>query len=439
MKLQTQLTLAFTTLLVIIMSVVAITIYSLLLNVLIEDEQSQLQETGEMLVRLILSESSPQNFVQMLSEEDFHFFIYDRDRNQTIARTYTLPVELIDYWIGNYDLSDRDQQLWRAGNTSYVVSILPIFPDLLEQDLILITPLDDLQAVQRDFFNTLMIVFLIGVLVIIVLTHYLTYRLVTPLTELKFQLKKIEKRQFGDVKRIRATGEIKEVEESVIEMANELERYMRSQQQFFQNASHELKTPLMTIQGYAEGIRDGVFAGEESDRGLDVMVEEINRLKKIINEMILLAKLDSDDTVYQITQIKVSELVQSTIDRALPLASERGITLEQSIVNDELIEADQEKILQAMMNIVANGIRHANKKVRIQAKQVNHEIEITIEDDGEGIDEALLPQLFQRFVKGKGGETGLGLAISRAIVERSGGTITAGKSASGGAIFTINF
>src|SRR5699024_2880746 len=129
-------------------------------------------------------------------------------------------------------------------------------------------------------------------IVAIVISSFLTNKLVTPLSRLKVQLKKIEKRQFDDIERINATGEIKEVEQSVYEMANELHRYMRTQQTFFQNASHDLKTPLMTIQGYAEWIRDCVFNEDEKEKGLDIMVSEVNRLKKIINELILLAKLD---------------------------------------------------------------------------------------------------------------------------------------------------
>ncbi|MDP4355111.1 histidine kinase dimerization/phospho-acceptor domain-containing protein, partial [Escherichia coli] len=77
------------------------------------------------------------------------------------------------------------------------------------------------------------------------------------------------------------------------------ERYINSQQTFFQNASHELKTPLMTIQGYAEGIKEGVFDQAEAEKGLKVMVVEVKRLKKIINEMTILAKLESEKTVYQ--------------------------------------------------------------------------------------------------------------------------------------------
>src|SRR5699024_11641628 len=99
----------------------------------------------------------------------------------------------------------------------------------------------------------------------ILLIDIVTGKLVTTQERLKEENKKIERREFKDLKEIKASGEIKEVALSVHEMGLELQRYIDSQQTFFQNASHELKTPLMTIQGYAEGIRDGVFTGEDAE------------------------------------------------------------------------------------------------------------------------------------------------------------------------------
>ncbi|MDL4841064.1 sensor histidine kinase [Aquibacillus rhizosphaerae] len=443
MKLQYQLTLAFTTLLAIIMSVVAITIYSLILNLLIQDEQRQLEDNGQLIVRFLVSQdlnnsSNMQQLLQYLEEYDLQVFAYDSDSNDIIFSSIT-NIRRIENWIGTYDLSEEDQPLWKAGNERYVVSIIPIYPQLSDEELVLLTPLDDLQEVQQTFFKTLLLVFIIGIGIAVILSYFLTKRLVTPLTKLKYQLKKIEKRQFDEVEEIQASGEIKEVEQSVLDMAYELRRYIQSQRQFFQNASHELKTPLMTIQGYAEGIRDGVFVKKESERGLDVMVAEINRLKKIINEMILLAKLDSEENIYREELIKVEELIKLTTERALPLANDQQVKIQHNTPSGISLYVDNEKMLQAMMNIVTNAIRHASSQVEITATRSEESITISIADDGKGISEDLMPQLFHRFVKGEGGETGLGLAISRAIVERSGGSISVGKSNLGGALFTINF
>ncbi len=250
---------------------------------------------------------------------------------------------------------------------------------------------------------------------------------------MKKQLKKIEKRKFNELEPIKATGEIKEVEQSVYDMAAELERYMQSQQAFFQNASHELKTPLMTIQGYAEGIRDKVFDEADQEKGLEMMVTEVERLKKIINEMILLAKLDSDRSTYHPEKIQASELIDQVLDRALPIVNDNGVKLQPEVDNQVQFTADAEKFLQALLNLTFNAIRHAHSRVDITVT----EDKITIEDDGEGISKELVPHIFHRFVKGKTGETGLGLAIARAIIEQSGGKIMVRDSDLGGAKFIV--
>src|SRR5699024_423737 len=226
---------------------------------------------------------------------------------------------------------------------------------------------------------------------------------------------------------------------SVYEMADALERYMNAQQAFFQNASHELKTPLMTIQGYAEGIRDRIFDAKEEEKGLEVMVSEVKRLKKIINEMILLAKLDSEQEIYEAEKVQISAVIDQVSARCVPLMNETGIAFYRDIQQDVPLVVDEEKFLRALLNLVFNGIRHAKTRVDLTVTNDAERMMITIEDDGEGIPEKLMRHIFHRFVKGKSGETGLGLAIARAIIEQSGGKITVGDSKHGGAKFTLEF
>jgi len=440
MKLQFQLNAAFTALLIVIMTVTGFVIYSLILELLIQDEHRQLEQKGELLVNILnkeyRSDPSIQEISAFLREQDLQMFMYDHHNQHVLFST--MPSEVIQGFLSNNHIENSDE-LWEYGKNKYVSSKILFYPPNSGLELILLTPLKDLQAVQQNFFVRLLIVFLIGAMAAVILSYFLTNKLVTPLTRLKRQLKKIEKRQFDDIERIKASGEIKEVEQSVFEMASELQRYMRSQQTFFQNASHELKTPLMTIQGYAEGIRDGIFDKEDRERGLEIMVSEVNRLKKIINEMILLAKLDSEQTIYQKNEISAKNLINQVMDRTLPLVNEREITLHHDVDDTITFVGDEEKLLRALLNLTINGIRHANTQVYITVKTENKRKVIMIEDDGKGISEDVLPHLFHRFVKGKGGETGLGLAIARAIVEQSGGSITVGDSSLGGAKFIVTF
>lgn len=438
MKLQYQLNIAFTTLLLVIMSVTGFVIYSLILDLLIQDEKSELEQKGEILVQILNQDSrqpSIDQFSGYLQDQNLQLILYDRVQNQALDST--MSKQIVEGFLADNDFSNTDKELWGLGKDKFVSSRILLEGTGIE--LILLTPLNELQAVQHDFIRKLFIVFVIGAIAAVILSYFFTNKLVTPLTRLKWQLKKVEKRQFDAIEPIKATGEIKELEKSVFEMADELQRYMKSQQTFFQNASHELKTPLMTIQGYAEGIRDGIFDQEEKEKGLEVMVTEVSRLKKIINEMILLAKLDSEQNSYEPEDIYLKDLVDQVLDRALPITNEKGIQISHQVDASLRVHADPEKLLRAFLNITFNGIRHARTKVDIKVRQINRMITISIEDDGEGIDKDLIPQIFHRFIKGKHGESGLGLAIARAIVEQSGGNITVGSSDLGGAKFIIAF
>lgn len=441
MKLQYQLNAAFTALLVVIMAVTGFVIYSLILDLLIQDEERQLEQKGQLLASILNEEYNTNQDVHelnaFLKDQDLQLFLYDRRHKQ--IRYATMPDDVVQGFLMNNNIEDDNEELWEHGNNKYVTSKILFYPPGSGLELILLTPLKDLQAVQQNFIVRLLIVFLIGAMAAVILSSFLTNKLVTPLSRLKRQLKKIEKRKFDDIERVKATGEIKEVEQSVFEMADELQRYMNSQQTFFQNASHELKTPLMTIQGYAEGIRDRVFNEEDEQKGLDMMVTEVKRLKKIINEMIFLAKLESEQTMSQTSTTNVQGLIEQVTARALPFVNEGGIRLSQKADPEAVIMVDEEKMLRALSNIIFNCIRHSQSRVNITAEIQNKQVILSIEDDGEGIDEELLPHIFHRFVKGKNGETGLGLAIARAIIEHSGGKITVSTSELGGAKFIITF
>ncbi|KGP92570.1 histidine kinase [Pontibacillus chungwhensis BH030062] len=438
MKLLYQLNAAFTALLIIIMSVTAFFIYSLLLDILIQDQQDELQTNGNLILNFLYEDPSGRGKLSRLIESnDYKILIMDPDQNSPLATN--LPETTARSWASEFETKDEQKGLRKMNGENYVVSKLGYRFQGQEYLLILATPVEELQAIQSIFAVRMMIVFVIGIAIAILFSYLLTKRLVTPLSRLKREVKKIENRQFNEIKPVNASGEIGEVEQSVMDMAKELDQYIRSQKHFFQNASHELKTPLMTIQGYAEGVKDGVFEGEAADRSLDLIVKESDRLKKIVNEIILLAKLDSEDGIYNPVYTSVPKLFEDTKERMYFLASEKGVSLNVTVKEDRQLYVDEEKMLQALINIVGNGIRHAASEVNLRAYEANGQLVLEIEDDGDGVPEELLPQLFHRFVKGKEGETGLGLAISRAIVERSQGTIHVSNKDQGGAVFRIVF
>ncbi|MWC29390.1 sensor histidine kinase [Paenibacillus sp. MMS18-CY102] len=327
------------------------------------------------------------------------------------------------------------QHLWDGTDERYLVEVSQI----PQGTLTLLSPVSKIKEIELALLKQLMLIVGLSGVLMLLLSYFVTKKLIKPLMKLREELTKIKSRQFAQVSLVRAGGEIGSVAKTVYEMAGELNRFNRVQKQFFQNASHELKSPLMSIAGYAEGIRDGIFEGESVRKGLDIIVRESGRLKKIVTEMTLLAKLDSEEDIYKPAAVSLKELLTETAERVNPMLVKHDKSLHLACDAGLMVYADRDKLLQALLNVVANAIRHAGGQIRIEAMLAKGQVIMTIADDGEGITEELLPNLFHRFVKGKGGETGLGLAISRAIVERSGGNLSAANRREGGAEFRFAF
>lgn len=322
-------------------------------------------------------------------------------------------------------------------------SFLVASNEINDGTLTLFMPMSKIKAIEQTLLGRLLIVLCIGGVLVFLLSLIITRRLIKPLMKLRGELRKVENRRFSEVKLVRVGGEIGDVAHAVYEMAEELEKYNRIQKQFIQNASHELKTPLMSIAGYAEGIRDGVFEGDGVRKGLDIIISESGRLKNIVTEMTLLAKLDGEEDIFRLAPVSIAEIVTETVERINPLLVKNGLTVQTSYADGSdrelVVQADRDKLLQALLNVVSNAARYAREHIRIRVGINKNQIEISISDDGEGIPDHLLPHLFHRFVKGKDGETGLGLAISRAIVERCGGNISACNQSAGGADVSMRF
>ncbi|GAA3409990.1 sensor histidine kinase [Paenibacillus hodogayensis] len=330
-----------------------------------------------------------------------------------------------------------DIQFTTTGATGYLVQRNPI----PQGTLTLYTPMNKIKAIEQELLGRLLIVFGAGVALMFGLSLLITNRLIKPLNRLRTELRKVTERRFSDVELIETGGEIGSVAQTVYDMAGELNKFIQVQKHFFQNASHELKTPLMSIAGYAEGIRDGVFEGEGVRKGLDIILSESDRMKNIVTEMTLLAKLDSEEHIFRIDDVQLKDVLNETSERINPLLVRKGLALhmEHDALIGLVVRGDRDKLLQALLNIVSNAVRYARRDIYLRAALRDGKVEITVSDDGDGIPDELLPYLFHRFVKGKDGDSGLGLAIARAIVERCGGLITARNGSNGGAVFTLGF
>ena len=215
----------------------------------------------------------------------------------------------------------------------------------------------------------------------------------------------------------------------------DIEKEAERQQTFFQNASHELKTPLMAIQGYAEGIQAGVM---DTASAAEVILEESDRMTELVEELLDISKIDMGRQQLALSETDIRELLYDSIRAVEPAAAASGITIAPDFPEEPvMVKCDDTQIRRAVTNILTNGLRYARSELRLACRADKRHVTIRIQDDGDGIAEADLPHIFDRFYMGKSGKSGIGLALTKEIIHLHKGTIRAYNGDSG-AVFEIS-
>ena len=199
--------------------------------------------------------------------------------------------------------------------------------------------------------------------------------------------------------------------------------------EFLGNVSHELKTPLFTVQGYLETLIDGAANNENlREKYLDRANKGVERLIYIVRDLDMITKLEVGDVCIETQTFNIIELIKSVFDLLEMKASKKKITLtfDRQYTKPILVNADQEKIQQVLTNLVLNSIKYGKEKGTTEISVENlikNKVIIRVTDNGEGIEKENIPRLFERFFRvdksgsRKEGGSGLGLAIVKHIIE----------------------
>ena len=196
----------------------------------------------------------------------------------------------------------------------------------------------------------------------------------------------------------------------------------KTRSEFFANASHELKTPLMAIQGYAEGIQTGVLPTKES---AGIILEESDRMTTLIEELLALSKIDSAQTKFDFKPTDFVDIVRSVVCSLAPTFENSQKQLATELCEEAIVSCDEKQMRKAISNLISNAFKFCKSAVLSKCTVENHKVVLTISDDGEGIAKEDVLHIFDRFYTGKNGNTGIGLALTKEIVKLHGGDVKA--------------
>jgi signal transduction histidine kinase len=231
-------------------------------------------------------------------------------------------------------------------------------------------------------------------------------------------------------------GEIAQLARSFNTMAESVSSLFDARRELVAWASHDLRTPLASMQAMLEAIEDGVATPEQY---LPTLRDQVRVLSSLVDDLFELARIDAGVLALTVQNIRVSNLVESALRLLEPEASARNVQLVAKLDRGVAATVAPEKIERVLYNLLTNALRHTpdDGSIAVHLEQSGGEVLVRVEDDGAGLSDDAPTRMFDRFWRAdrarSGGGMGLGLAIARGLVEAHGGRIWAENRHDGGA------
>lgn len=378
----------------------------------------------------------------MTQEQTVRIFNFDGIevmRINDVTDAAAIPKINIDYF--STILSEQNINGTDAFVIHQVVQIGP-FQGIMQ----LIHPLTTFQSMMKYILTTILIVGLGALLFSVSISYYLANVLMRPLIQLRDAMNLVRDRGFNAQPQFHyeANDEIGDLLNMYHSLMNELEISFTKQQQFVADASHELRTPIQVIEGHLSLIkRWGKDDPTVLTESLDTSLEEITRMKKMIEELLQLARREEVNAHAEADVEAVLQNVKQELIQLYPTAE-----IDLSVIGQKKVAIiTDEALAQIFRNIMSNGIRYTRNvpKLHIEVHYTEQSILVTIQDNGIGIPEKQLPYIFDRFYRvdssrtNKVSGTGLGLSITKMLTEKYQIEVNVESTVNSGTAFMLKF
>jgi signal transduction histidine kinase len=231
-------------------------------------------------------------------------------------------------------------------------------------------------------------------------------------------------------------AEVAQLAASFNEMGENLRRLFDTRRELVAWASHDLRTPLASMQAMLEALEDGLA---EPDEYIPALRSQVAVLAQLVDDLFELARIDAGALTLELRELPLEPVVASSLRGVEPEARLRGVHLAASVAGDTKARFAPVEVERVLMNLLTNALRHtpSDGSVAVRVEALENEVQVAVEDTGDGLDTEARTRMFERFWRGDPSRTsrgaGLGLAIARGLVEAQGGRIWAEERDEGGA------
>ncbi|MFD1130647.1 sensor histidine kinase [Paenibacillus provencensis] len=327
---------------------------------------------------------------------------------------------------------------------SYLISGKPLLD--IEGGVLVISSLDIVNASILEVRQLLCLTGLIGFIIAVGVSFFLSRKMSGPLVQMEKATRKIAAGHLDSRVEVSTKDEIGSLAAAINDLAKDLQRYQDTRTEFFANISHELKTPIMYLEGYANVISKGLYETEEDmKKYLDIISQEAKRLNRLIIDLFDLSKMEEGKLTLYKDAVCINKIIEQVVNKVSMRAENKGITIKNHIDSTFIVSGDSGRLEQIFLNLLDNSIRYTKEgSIEVSAQQVNNNMVcISVTDTGSGISKEELPFLFERFYRveksrsREHGGSGLGLAITKMLVELHNGSILVSSEVEKGTRFEV--
>lgn len=328
-----------------------------------------------------------------------------------------------------------------------IIGVTPIIQDNTSSHVFIATaslqPLGEAASVIKDFY---VYFYILAIVLIVLLSLFYTNTISKPLIRLNKTALKMSQLDFSEKCKVnsedeignlantlnflsdnlsKSLNELKDANEKLTEDIEKEKMLEKMRKEFVAGVSHELKTPIALINGYAEGLKDNIAEGEERDYYLDVILDESQKMTMLISDMLDLSQLESGNFKLSTHEFKIDELLYSVIKRHSTIIKDKNILININfIAENTIVLGDSFRIEQVINNLLGNAIKNTPPEgsIFVNVKDFNERVLVEIENQGEHIPETELEHIWEKFYKVEKsrnrslGGTGIGLSIVKNIL-----------------------
>lgn len=391
---------------------------------------------------------------EIMNEFDAYIIILDRARNiipigdSTVEYSMDFTLEET-YALLSSALTTGQERLVRTemdnGNAVFTVVVPYVYEGEVLGAVFAHTSEQTVEASYSDILaetiRSMMIVLAIGSFMILIISRFIT----RPLSQMAKAVDRFARGDFEQRVPVDSRDEVGQLAESFNRMAEELGRLEQSRRSFVANVSHELRSPLTSIQGFINGMLDGTVPEDEREQYLTIVLDETRRMNKLITTLLDLSRIDNGDEQLNMQRFDINEMIARVLLRQETRIDERHIDVQIDFEEETCyVKADADRIEQVVVNLIDNAIKYGkdNGKISLSTSRKSNIVHVSIGDDGQGISKEDLPFVFERFYTAdkahtKGNGTGLGLSIVNSILQEHGQTISVTSELGEGSVFTF--